>query len=88
MPDSMRRVEVVWRDSMSRIGWDSREEHRQMGSVGPCVSVGYVLESNADVVQLAQSWSHANENVADVITIPRECIVSMDSVSPARTRKK
>lgn len=68
------KVEVTWRDSTSRGGWDTVASHRKRCDVGPCYSVGYLLTKNKDVVQLAQSQSSTNQDVNDTITIPREAI--------------
>jgi hypothetical protein len=71
------RVEVEWRDSASRGGWDSVGNHRQRRQVGPCRSIGYLLTQDKDVVQLAQSMSSMTQDVNDTVTIPRENVIRM-----------
>lgn len=70
-----RRVEVEWRDSASRGGWDSPGAHRARRGVGPCRSLGYLLTMDKDVVQLAQSQSAMTGDVTDTVTIPRENVI-------------
>jgi len=74
------RVEVEWRDSMSRGGWESAASHRSQRAVGPIRSIGFLLQSDKDVVQLAQSMSGLTGHVTDTITIPRENVVRMRKV--------
>lgn len=75
-----RRVEVDWRDSASRGGWDTVEHHRAYSKVGPMRSIGYLLKKDKDVIQLAQSMSSLTEHVADTVTIPRENITRIRTV--------
>ncbi len=72
-----RRVEVTWRDSASRGGWDPVEYHRKQCGVGPVYSVGYLLQATKRVVQLAQSQSAMSGHVTDTITIPRENVIKL-----------
>ena len=74
------RVEVTWRDSCSRDGWDSVDRHRQRRGVGPILSIGYLLAKDKGVIQLAQSQSVMNGEVACTLTIPRECVVHVRRV--------
>jgi hypothetical protein len=74
------RVEVEWRDSMSRGGWDTPEAHREKRGVGPIRSIGFLLQADKDIVQLAQSMSAVAGHVSDTITIPRENVVKMRTV--------
>lgn len=76
-----RRVEVEWRDSASQGGWRSVKEQREQRGVGPMRSVGYVLIHDQDVVQLAQSMSGMTGHVSDTITIPRENITRMKTLT-------
>ncbi len=70
-----KRVEVKWRDSASRGGWDEISAHRERREVGPVLSVGYLLSKDKDVVQLAQSQSLMTGQVTDTVTIPRENVI-------------
>ncbi len=75
-----RRVEVEWRDSCARGGWDTTAEHQGKRGVGPCRSIGFLLQADKDVIQLAQSMSAMTGHVSDTITIPRENVVKMRTV--------
>ena len=72
-----RRVEVKWRDSASRGGWEPVEDHQKRCGVGPVYSVGYLLQATKRVVQLAQSQSAMSGHVTDTITIPRENVIKL-----------
>jgi len=75
-----KKVEVEWRDSASRGGWQSVEEERGRCAVGPIRSLGYLLTSNKKVVQITQSMSGMTGDVADTITIPRENVIRIKHV--------
>lgn len=84
------KLEIEWRDSHTRGSWASPENYREHQLVGPCRSIGYVLDHEGDVVTLLQNLSAASGNVADSITIPKECILRQARVtgglSDARTQ--
>lgn len=70
-----QRVTVLWRDTSSCHGWQDDDEDRQ---VMECESSGYLLRETATAIELAQS--HAAHNVADVMVIPRECILRVTRI--------
>lgn len=74
------RLEIEWRDSHSRGGWDSVKNHRAQRGVGPQRSIGYLLTKDKDVIQLAQSMATSG-NVTDTITIPRENVTRITRLS-------
>lgn len=67
-------VEVEWRDSHSRGRWGTVDDYKRDVRIGPIRSIGYVLNLDDDVVQLAQTQSSVNGDVLDSITIPREAV--------------
>ncbi len=75
-----KRVEVLWRDSASQGGWNTPEGYRKKRHVGPCKSIGYLLEDSGRMLTLAQSQSGKGGDVSDCITIPREAVVRIRRV--------
>jgi hypothetical protein len=72
-----RLVEVEWRDSCSHGGWNTVENHRKRCAVGPCRSIGYIMSDADRMLTLAQSQSAVNQDVTDIIAIPREAVVKI-----------
>jgi hypothetical protein len=73
----MKIVEVFWRDSAALRGWrpaSDIEENTAMEDYLDCRTAGYLLHSLPDRIVIAQSASLDIEQVADVMTIPREAI--------------
>lgn len=72
------RVEVEWRDSVSTGGWNTVDHYKNnRSSVGPYRSIGYLIQCNKKIVQLAQSISGLTQDISDTITIPRACVIRM-----------
>jgi len=70
-----RLVEVEWHDSSSRGRWDTPAEYVKTAHVGPCRSVGYLIQANSKLIQLVQSQSSRTGDVSDGVTIPRKAVV-------------
>jgi hypothetical protein len=69
-------VIVEWEDSASSGRWGTRDDYHKKAksSLGPIRSVGWLNRSDRTAVQLLQSQSAANGDVADAVTIPRGCV--------------
>ena len=66
------RVEVVWLDARLSTEWGDIDSHSE-----PLVvvhSVGHLVESNKELVRVAQSYTHGNHFDA-VLTIPRSGVI-------------
>uniref|UniRef100_A0A6M3L0A7 Uncharacterized protein n=1 Tax=viral metagenome TaxID=1070528 RepID=A0A6M3L0A7_9ZZZZ len=67
----MQIVEVEWLDICAHHGWDSKAHNR--AGVSNCKSTGYLVHNGKNHITIAQSLSD-NENVADKLSIPRNCV--------------
>lgn len=66
-------VHVRWRDSATHTKWQSYEGRDVM----VIESVGWLLEETKDKVVIASSYDDQGERQwADIMVIPRECVVS------------
>lgn len=84
----MKRVEIVWRDSMGLGRWRSKNEAAvtvKEDAYLDCISTGYLLSDEPDRVSIVQSATADEESVCDVMTIPREAI---KSITPLRSPKE
>ena len=77
-------VEVTWRDSHSAGGWKTVREHKEEASTGPMRTSGYIMHMDKKVVQVAQNMSAWTQHVADVMTIPREVVLSVRRVGKTK----
>ena len=71
-------VLITWMDAAHFQGW---EEASEIQHVEPklCYSLGFILPtSTKDFIQLAQSYS--DHVVADVLTIPIECVKKVKNI--------
>ena len=77
-------VEVTWRDSHSSGGWKPIREHKEDASTGPMRTAGYIMRMDKDVVQVVQNMAASTQHVADIMTIPREVVLSVRRVGKTK----
>lgn len=77
-------VEVTWVDAASAVGWGP--PNRAQGDFDGlvlCVSIGYLAGVTSQAVSLYQSAQiDVQDEVADIISIPRACIKSVVLLKP------
>jgi hypothetical protein len=79
------RVEVEWVDSEGGSGWHPIAKERDEKPRTGCATVGYLFERTRSHVKIVQSLSE-NENVDNVLTIPRSAIRKVTVLSPKEPR--
>ena len=84
-----RRVEVVWKDAASNS--DSWIAIADISDPILINSTGWLVKDEPDAVVVASSVSHdgeGNDNVGNVMTIPRGMIISIKDVKVVNARSK
>ncbi len=65
-------VQVTWHDAFTVDKWRPTEEHVDVGkSPCVCVSVGWLLYQDKDIVVIGQSLSAGGTRVGESLTVPR-----------------
>ena len=77
----MKKVEVKWKDTVSMGGWKTPQTIEDFvdEEIDVMESVGYLFKKNKKVVVIVQSC-HKHHNLAEVLKIPRENVVSIDEL--------
>ena len=75
----MKPVLVLWRDSMGKPGWYSKETIIEFADMDDLIheSAGFLLQANDDNVTLVLSHGQNEKSVGDALKIPRECIMEI-----------
>ena len=69
----MKLYLIEWRDSKSVQGW----RHYEDINLEPllCTTVGFVVAEDDKDITVGASFCEASEAYAEIVTIPKECIV-------------
>ena len=68
----MRLVLVEWVDAISNSGWHSPK--KELCEVSSCVTVGFLLYDEEDIITIAQNINITSGNIGDTISIPKGCV--------------
>ncbi len=67
-------VEIEWNDSITTHNiWVELKDH-PFQAVGPLKTVGYIVRSTRQVIEVAQSQSAVTQHFTDTMTIPRGAV--------------
>jgi len=80
----IRLVVVTWKDITSSAGWDGDQE-KTLKDMKPldCVSVGWLLRHDKDVLVVADSWS-ADGDYGGTTAIPTSVVIKIHEISEKR----
>ena len=69
----MKLYLIEWRDSKSTQGWRYYEDINLAPLI--CHTVGFLVAQDDRDITVAASFCEASESYAEIVTIPKECIV-------------
>lgn len=68
-------IYVVWRDAVSHDAWEALHEAKT-GDLATIHTLGFLIDETDELIRVALNFDDSNENVSQVIAIPKAWIKS------------